>query len=236
MSRALIGLLVALGAFVAVAATAALLLGVDEARLASGSRHDYAAEELTPSTVGYVAVFGCVRHDLAVGVTASKTVYRLGARPPDAEDEDRVFTPLSARADCDEARPPARIYALIEDDDALGNTIGRVFKEKVAPPPVPAFVDGVIGYGAGHARLGAAARGWLGAHGVALGDAPLLQKGKRPGVRWVAITTALAGAHGYLLLILGTWWAIRRQRRAQRRVAEREHFSEQENSFLEDQE
>ncbi len=214
MPRALIGVLLALGAFIAVTSTAALVLGANETMLdSSGPRRDLAAEEVRPTARGWIAAFGCVRHDLAVAVTAGKTVYKLGQRPADADESDRVFTPLSARDDCDEGRPPHQIYVLVEDDDALGNTIGRVFRADVAPPPVPAFVDGVIGYGAGHARLADVARGWLGAHGVDVAGAPLMQKGKRPGVRWVAVTTALAGLHGYLLIGLGIWWALRRGRR-----------------------
>ena len=98
-------------------------------------------------------MFGCVRHDLAVATTRDGQVYTLGGSAPGAGDEDRVFTPLSARDDCDEGGAPKKIYALVEDDDALGNTIGRVYKSRVAPPPVPAFVEGVIGYGAGSTVL-----------------------------------------------------------------------------------
>jgi hypothetical protein len=240
-NRALPGLVVGLGLFIFVAATAAVWLGVNEARLAaSGPRRDLLAEELARPARGWVALFGCVRHDLAVGVSAGGVVYALGATPPDREpragavgadadrqaspDEDRVFTPLSSRADCDEGKPPKRIYALIEDDDALANTIGRVYKARVAPPPVPAFVDGVIGYGAGNARLARAARAQLGLdHGV-----PLLAKGRHPGVLWVAIVTAAVGLHGYLLLIVVALWLRRRRRRA---VAAA-HFTDEENDFL----
>lgn len=229
MPRALTGTLLALSLFVVVAASAAIWLGVNEALLASsGPRRDFAAEELPAGTRGWVAVFGCVRHDLAVGVTATKTVYALGARPPDAEDEDRVFTPLSSRFECDEARPPTKIFALVEDDDALGNTIGRVYKTRVAPPPVPAFVDGVIGYGAGSARLARAA-----AQQLHLDPAlPLVAKGRHPGVRWLAILTAAVGAHGFVLIAVVALWLRRRQRRR----ADEAHFSEQENSFLNDHE
>lgn len=233
MPRALVGLLLVLGIFVAVVSTAALVLGVDEARLASaGPRRDFAAAELGPDARGLVAVLGCVRHDLAVGVTADGDVYPLGAPPAGAADDDRVFTPLTARDDCDEGKPPRRVFAVVEDDDALGNTIGRVYKARVAPPPVPAFVDGVIGYGAGHARLAARARAFFRARGLDAAGAPLLQKGKRPGVRWVAVTTAAAGVHGYLLIVLGAAWAVRKQRRARRRAAARAQFSDAENDFL----
>lgn len=233
MPRALVGLLVVLGVFVAVVSTAALVTGVNEARLASsGPRRDFAAAELPPDARGLVAVFGCVRHDLAVGVTADGAVYPLGAPPSGAGDDDRVFTPLTARADCDEGRAPRRVFAVVEDDDALGNTIGRVYQARVAPPPVPAFVDGVIGFGAGHARACAKARAFWAGRGLDVAAAPLLQKGKRPGVRWVAITTAAAGAHGYLLILLGAIWAVRKERRARRRAADRAQFSDDENDFL----
>ena len=132
------------------------------------------------------ASFGCVRHDLAVAVTADGArLSRSAARAPGARsDEDRrCFTPLSARDDCDEGRAPQRIFALVEDDDALGNTIGRVYKTRVAPPPVPAFVEGVIGYGAARRRWRARGRAKL---QLDLGRAPLLAKGRHPGVLWVA--------------------------------------------------
>jgi hypothetical protein len=236
MSRPLLALLIALGLFILVVATAALVLGIDEARLAGqGRRHDLAAEELAPSQRGWVALFGCLRHDLAVGVTARREVYRLGARLPDSEDDDRVFTPLAARQDCDEDKRPQKIYALIEDDDALGNTIGRVYKSRVAPPPVPAFVDGVIGFGAGHTRLGEAARVFFARDGLAVGEAPLLQKGKHPGVRWVALATAAAGTHGYLLVGLGIFFVRRRRRRLRAEREEREHLTHEEQQFFADE-
>jgi hypothetical protein len=234
MPRPLIALLLALGVFIAVAASAALLTGLDEARLASGGpRRDLVAEELTPSVRGWLAVFGCVRHDLAVGVTARKEVYEIGKPPVDSDESDRVFTPLAAHGECDESRPPTRIYALVEDDDALSNTLGHTYRARgavanVAPPPVPALVDGVIGYGAGHARLAGAARAWYGAHGIALGSAPLIAKGRHPGVFWVAVTTAAAGAHGFVLLGLGIFWAVRRHRRALERRAD----SDEERQFF----
>jgi len=206
-------------------ATAAIWLGVEEARLSLLHRADYAAEELRPSTTGYVAVFGCIRHDLAVATTADGRVYTLGGSVPGASDEDRVFTPMTARDDCDEGKAPKKIYALVEDDDALGNTIGRVFKARVAPPPVPAFVEGVIGYGAGSSILARKAADRL--H-LDLGAAPLLAKGRHPGVFWVAVVTAAAGLHGYALIVVVFFW----QRRRARRAAARSQFSDEENEFL----
>jgi hypothetical protein len=226
VSRALIITLLGL---LFLGASAAIFLGVQEARLARmPHRSDYAAEELTPGTQGYVAVFGCVRHDLAVAVTAAGQVYKLGATAPGATDEDRVFTPLSSRTDCDEGRAPAKVYALVEDDDALSNTIGRVYKTRVAPPPVPAFVEGVIGFGAGSTMLARHAAKSL---GLDLATAPLLAKGRHPGVLWVALVTAAAGLHGYALIVVVAIWARRRRRKA----AERAHFSDDENEFYEDQ-
>lgn len=222
MSRAVV---VALLAILLAGSTAAVWLGVQEMRLARMHRVDYAAEELTPSTTGYVAVFGCVRHDLAMATTADGHAYALGGTAPGATDEDRVFTPLSARDDCQEGRAPAKIYALIEDDDALGNTIGRVYKTHVAPPPVPAFVEGVIGYGAGSTAL---ARRAFGDRDLA--DKPLLAKGRHPGVFWVAAVTAAAGLHGYALVAVVVFWVRRRARRA----AARNQFSDDENAFYDD--
>ncbi len=225
MSRAVI---VTLLCVLFAGATAALVLGVDEARLARlDHRRDYAAEEVTPSTRGWVAVFGCVRHDLAVATTRAGDVYALGATAAGASDEDRVFTPLSARDDCAEGTAPKKIYALIEDDDALGNTIGRVYKSRVAPPPVPAFVEGVIGYGTGSTTLAKKAAAAL--H-LDLDVAPLLAKGRHPGVLWVAVVTAAAGLHGYALILVIVLWTRRRARRAQARG----HFSDEENAFLDD--
>ena len=225
MSRALV---IALLAILFAGSTAALWLGVEEAQLARiGRRADYAAEELTPSTRGYVALFGCVRHDLAVATTADGRVYALGGSAPGATDEDRVFTPLSARDDCEEGRAPKKIYALIEDDDALGNTIGRVYKNKVAPPPVPAFVEGVIGYGAGSSLLARHAADRL---QLDRATTPLLAKGRHPGVLWVALVTAGAGLHGYALIVVVIFWTRRRARRA----AARGQFSDDENAFYDD--
>jgi len=224
VSRAVvIALLTVLGA----GATAALWLGVEEARLARMHRADYAAEELRPSTSGYVAVFGCVRHDLAVATTADGQVYALGRSVPGATDEDRVFTPLTARDDCEEGRAPKKIYALVEDDDALGNTIGRVYKTRVAPPPVPAFVEGVIGYGAGSRLLARRAAGKL---QLDLAETPLLAKGRHPGVLWVALVTAAAGLHGYALIVVVIVWSRRRRRKD----AARGQFSDDENAFYDD--
>jgi hypothetical protein len=207
--------------------TAALWLGVQEARLSRQRRADRAAEEVTPSTRGYVAVFGCVRHDLAVATTADGHVYALGGSAPGATDEDRVFTPLTARDDCEEGRAPKKIYALVEDDDALGNTIGRVYKTRVAPPPVPAFVEGVIGYGAGSSLLARRAADKL---GLDLGRTPLVAKGRHPGVLWVALLTAAAGLHGYALIGVVIFWTRRRARRQ----AARGQFSDDENAFYDD--
>ena len=225
MSRALV---IALLSVLFAGSTAALVMGVDEARLARiAHRSDYAAEEVTPSTRGWVALFGCVRHDLAVATTRAGDSYALGGSAPGASDEDRVFTPMSARDDCAEGTPPKKIYALVEDDDALGNTIGRVYKSRVAPPPVPAFVEGVIGYGAGSTTL---ARHAARALHLDLDTVPLLAKGRHPGVLWVALVTAAAGLHGYALIVVVLFWARRRARRA----AARGHFSDEENAFLDE--
>ena len=224
MSRALV---IALLTILFAGSSAAVWVGTEEALLSRQHRADYAAEEVTPATRGYVAVFGCVRHDLAVATTSDGRAYALGATVPGASDEDRVFTPLSARDDCEEGRAPKKVYALVEDDDALGNTIGRVFKARVAPPPVPAFVEGVIGYGAGSTALARRAAARL---GLDLGVTPLVAKGYHPGVLWVALLTAAVGLHGYALIVVVLLWIRRRGRRE----AARGHFSDEENAFYDD--
>ena len=219
----------ALCLFVAVTSGLAVATGYDETRLIlAGPRRDVTASELPVSARGWYSVFGCVRHDLAAQVTQAQAVYRLGTHSSAPDAGDRIFTPVSAYDDCDAAIPPRRIYALVEDDDALGNTLGQALP--VAPPPVPAMVDGVIGYGAGHPRLAVHARAFLGglesttktSGGFAPLDVihvPLLMKGKRPGVLWVAATTLAAGAHGFLLLALMIVWVRRRVLGARRLAA-----------------
>jgi hypothetical protein len=228
---------------IAFLSTVATITGLEESRLAlQKARKDVMPEELA-GTSGWLAVYGCIRHDLAVGVSRARGVFRVGTaaierRPaqkdaPPPEDPDRVYTPLAARDDCDEAKPPKRVYALIENDDSLGDTITHVYKQAVAPPPVPAIVAGVVGRGAGHRREAARARAFavetlgLGAAGV--GDAPLLVKGRRPGVLWVAVLTAAAGLHGYALVVVAIVWAVRRHRR--RRAIALGHTSEAEEEF-----
>lgn len=204
-----------------------MYLGVQEARLSLlGKRQDLAAEEVTPSTRGWVAVFGCVRHDLAVAVTRDgHDVHPVGATR--AGDDDRVFTPLSARDDCEEGRAPKKLYALVEEQEALDNTIDRVYQARVAPPPVPAFVEGVIGYGAGSSLLGKRAAESL---KIDLDAVPLLAKGRHPGVFWVAALTAAVGLHGYALIVVVWIWS---RRRARNRAA-RGEFSDEENAFYDD--
>jgi hypothetical protein len=188
--------------------------GLDEARLdTAGGRREVPVQELRDAT-GWITTFGCVRHDLAVGVTKYGRVYRLGTAQPDSEDSDRVFTPLASAQDCNEESKPKTVYALVEDDDSLGTTISYTYKQKVAPPPVPAVVSGVIGYGVGHKKLADEARGAFARDvGVVLDEQPLFVKGKQPGVLWVAVLTAAAGGHGFLFVALAAFWIYRRARR-----------------------
>jgi hypothetical protein len=225
MFRALFVASLALGA--TVLSWVVLESGLDETRLAlSGKRRDLDVTELATAR-GWVAAYGCVRHDLAVGVTPRLHVYRLGEPPPADSDpeQDRIFTPLAAREDCDEDKPPKRLYALVENDDSLGDTIRHVYAQRVAPPPVPAIVSGVIGYGAGHRKPAQAARLQLHLEGP-----PLVVKGKQPGVLWVALVTTAAGAHGFLFAGLGVWWLIRRERR--RRALLSGQITEAEEDFF----
>lgn len=210
--------------------------GIDELRLATqGARRDFAAEAL-PGASGWVGVYGCVRHDLAVGVTPKRTVYRVGTTavvndPDHPQDRDRVYTPLAAKDDCDEDKPPKQIYALIENDDVLGDTITNVYHQRVAPPPVAAIVMGVVGHGAGHEKLARAARSFYATQlGTVIDTQPLIAKGRQPGVLWVAIVSTAAGVHGFLFAALGVWWIVRRARR--RRAMLAGHVNEEEEAFF----
>lgn len=227
MSRARL-LFVFLGSILVAASSFLVYAGVEDARLCrSGPRRDFAAAELPPSVTGVVAVVGCVRHELAVGVTRHGDAYKLGTAQAGAADDDLVYTPLAAADDCEEGRAPRRLFALVQDDDGLDNTIGRVYQRRIAPPPVPAIVDGIVGYHSARHQAVTAAR----ALGVGGGDGlPVIAKGKRPGVLWVALVTAGAGAHGFILLAVVALWMRRRDRR-QAAAAE---FTDQENDFLSD--
>jgi hypothetical protein len=191
--------------------------GLDEARLVqAGARREVAVQDLRDAT-GWITTFGCVRHDLAVGVTKYGRVYRLGTAQPDSEDSDRVFTPLADAKDCNEESKPRTVYALVEDDDSLGTTISYTYKQKVAPPPVPAVLSGVVGYGVGHKKLADQARAVFARDvGVVVDEQPLFAKGKQPGVLWVAILTAAAGGHGFLFVGLAAFWVWRKARRKQK--------------------
>lgn len=213
MSRRALWLVIGLAIAIGSVSVVALVSGLDEVRLdTSGPRRDLPIEGLERER-GYLQTYGCVRHDLAVGVTDAGRVYRLGEKLPPDEELTRVFTPLTAAADCDEGHV-RRVYALVEDDDSLGTTITHSYRVDVPPPPVPALVSGVVGYGAGHTRLAHAARALLAKSGLDLGaSTPLFVKGKRPGVLWVAVTTTLVGVHGLLFCALGLWWSRKRWRR-----------------------
>jgi hypothetical protein len=234
MNRRVVAFISILLAGVATLSAIVLGAGVSELKLASQrTRKDLELGELSGDS-GFVGVLGCMRHDLAVGVRPSGQVYKLGEAAPDVDEngktDDRVFTPLAAREECDEARPPTRVYALVENDDALGTTISGVYAQKVAPPPVPAVVTGVVGFGAGHPKLAAAARADYARRGVIIDGQPLLAKGRGPGPLWVAIVTLLAGAHGLLFCGFAVLWMIRRQRRAKASLTG--HLTEHEESFF----
>lgn len=203
--------------------------GVNEVRLiSSGGRRELEPAELL-GQAGWVSTYGCMRHDLAV-VVAADGVFRLGTRARTDEEaaKDRVFTPLAAREDCDEDKPPRAIYALVENDASLGDTLTHAYRAKVAPPPVAAIVTGVIGYGVGHARDAKAARAQLAqALGVGLDDRPLFVKGRQPGVLWVSVLTALAGLHGFVFAGLAVWW-MRRRLRGDLKA----HLNEEEDRFF----
>jgi|GEM_PF-3632058 len=238
----LVLLLVLLLGGMAALSTVIFVAGVDETTLAlQKKRRDLTVDELVVDRAGgWLAVYGCVRHDLAVGVNRARGPFRLGSTElergrrdnPDAPAEaDRVFTPLSALDDCDEESAPKKIFALIEDDDTLGDTISFAYRSKVLPPPVKAIVTGVVGHGAGHGRAASQGSKFLTETlKLDLDGRPLLVKGKQPGVRWMAFMTLAAGAHGYLLCLLLVVWAVRRTLR--RRAILSGQVSEAEEDFF----
>jgi len=207
----------ALAILLTLVSSTALVIGSADARLAMTKKQALAAEELGLSSGGWMSVAGCIRHDLAVGVGPAGRVYPIGSAAND-EETDRTFTPLCAVSECDEEKKPTRIYALIEEQITDDNTLHRVYDVRVAvaPPPVRAMVDGVMGYFYGHPHQAQAARDHFiaaGLGGTHVDDAPLLAKGRRPGVFWVGALTAASGLHGFLLLALGFRWMVRRHRR-----------------------
>ncbi len=214
MIRVLVALGMGIG--IAIVSSIALMAGLDEARLAtSGPLREVKIGDLAHEQ-GWLAVSGCIRHELALGVTTEGHVFRLGTEHLDTEAHDRVFTPVSAAGDCDENQPPRALYALVEDDESLGTTITYAFQQQVAPPPVSVILSGVVGYHVGRAKLANAARAFYKANlKLALDDQPLLVKGRRPGVLWVALLTSAVGIHGYLVCVLGIWWLYGRYRRKQ---------------------
>lgn len=214
MSHRFTALSVVLGAVLSIASLAALWVGISDWMVAStGPKQRLAAEALPANARGWYQLAGCVRHDLAVVVTEEGLVYRLGDAAAATDDADRIYTPLAAREDCDDDHPPKRVYALVEDAEATNTTLGRTAPSRIAPPSIPAVVDGTIGPRIGDHSRANKARKKIGPEIVGIADAPLLRKGGRPAVRWVAAVTAGSGVHGLLLLALGAHWLRRRARR-----------------------
>ncbi len=220
MSHRFAALSLVLGAVLLTASVAAIWVGATDTIVTlSGPKRRMEASALSPSARGWFALDGCVRHDQAVVVSADGVVYRLGERGPEADDGDRVYTPIAARGDCDDEKPPQRIYALLEDAEGTGTTLGRSAPRLVAPPSIPATVEGTIGPRVGSSRRAAKAKAKLGGGLPGLAEAPLLRKDARPGVLWVGLFTCGSGLHGFLLLALGARYL--RRRAARRRGAAR---------------
>jgi hypothetical protein len=249
---------------IAGASTFALLRGVDELRLSLGGPQQQLEAEQLAGAEGWLMTFGCVRHDLAIGVRHGRG-FRLGSealvRPSDLAPErpgselslrppppppiaqlpaepDRVLTPLVPRQECEEDQRPTRVFALLEEDETVGETLSHPYTVRVAPPPIAAIVSGVIGFGLGHPREAAVARAQLARESRLPGveTAPLLVKGAGPKVVWVGAVTLGVGLHGWLLLLIVAGAAVRRARRRARErallgseapVAEEEFFSEE---------
>lgn len=214
MSHRFAALVVVLVAVLLTASLAAIWVGAtDWIVAAAGPRRAIDATALPAAGAGWFATEACVRHDLAVVVTAEGVAYRLGEAGPASDDGDRVYTPLAARDDCDDERPPRAIYALLEDAESSGTTLGRAAPRRFAPPPIPARVEGTVGPRVGDRGRAAKARRKLTVELASVADVPLLRKDGRPGDRRLAMFTIGAGAHGLLLLALGARYVRRRARR-----------------------
>jgi hypothetical protein len=214
MSNRFTALVVVLASFVLTASAAALWVGVSDFLLASaGGRRHVETAKLPELGRGWYQLDACIRHDLAVVVTADEVVYRLGEHGPAPDDGDRTYTPLSDASDCDDARPPSHVYALLEDAEGSETTLSRSAPSLVAPPPIRARVEGTIGARVGDRGRADKARRKLGDAVPGLDAAPLLHKGGRPPDKMVSIITAAAGLHGLLLFTLGVLYLRRRARR-----------------------
>lgn len=214
MSHRFAALVIVLGVVLCAVSGAALWVGVTDALVAlSGPMRRVPASELGGHPRGWFEVSGCVRHDLAVVVARGGEVYRLGEKGPSPDDDDRVYTPISEREDCDDERLPRRIFALVEDADSATTTLNRAATLRVAPPSIPAAVRGTIGPRIGIASNAAKARKKLPPDLAGRDDAPLLRKDAHPVDLWVSSITAGAGVHGLLLLWLGGRYLRRRARR-----------------------
>src|SRR5262249_30478605 len=146
MSHRFAALVVVLAAFVSIASMAALWVGASDWWVASaGGRRRVVAQALSPTARGRFVGGGCVRHHLAGVVPAEEIAYRLGEPGPPPDDGDRTYTPVSARDECDDDRPPRRVFAVLEDAEATSTTLGRSGPRRIAPPPIAAVVEGTIG-------------------------------------------------------------------------------------------
>jgi hypothetical protein len=214
MSNRFTALVVVLATFILTASTAALWVGVSDFLLASaGGRRHVEPAALPALGRGWYVIDACVRHDLAVVVTADDVVYRLGERGPAPDDGDRTYTPLAAASDCDDDRPPSRVYALLEDAEGSETTLSRSAPTLVAPPPIRARVEGTVGVRVGDRGRAAKALRKLGDAAPGIDVAPLLHKGGHPPDKTVSMVTTAAGLHGLLLFVIGALYVRRRARR-----------------------
>ncbi len=214
MSHRFAALVIVLGVVLLAASGAALWVGITDTMVAmAGPMQRIPVEELVNHPRGWFELSACVRHDVAVVVSRTGPIYRLGDSGPPPDDDDRVYTPLSALDDCEDEKPPRKVYALVEDADSATTTLNRAAALRIAPPSIPAVVRGTVGPRIGIASNAAKARAKLAADLVGAADAPLVRKDGHPVDLWVSLVTAGAGVHGLLLLALGARYLQRRARR-----------------------
>ncbi|MEO6950477.1 MAG: hypothetical protein ABI321_01585 [Polyangia bacterium] len=211
MSHRFAALALVLGAILFASSAAAFWVGATDTLLAtSGPRRSIAVEDLPLHSRGWYLLSTCIRHDLAVVVTSAGTAYKLGEPGIESDDTDRIYTPLAARSDCDDDRPPRHVYALVEDADAVNTTFARGGHARIAPPPIEGTVEGTIGPRVGDRSRARQAARKLAVELPGVEGVPLVHKDGHPGPLWLGLVTMAVGLHGIVLLVIAGLYYRRR--------------------------
>ena len=185
--------------------------------------------ELTPSTQGYVAVFGCVRHDLAVATTADGRTYALGGSVSRGQRRrSRVHAAVPRATTATRAGRPRR-------STRSSRTTTRSQTPSAASTRRRWRRRRCRRSSKGSSATAPARRRWRATPPAQLQLDLARQrrywpKGGIPASCGWRCVTAAAGLHGYALIAVVWLWSRRRARRA----AARGQFSDAENDFYDD--